>query len=478
MKEIKFLGTHVRTALVAALAVMSLSASAQYVRTTYFMANSPYRMQLNPAMAPDRGYFNLPVLGQMNASMHSNSLGLDDVIDIVENHDDADYFASDHFMSKLDDVNKATLDAGTDIVSAGWWHGDKTFLSINVSVKANGNTRIPREYFQFLRDMKGLESNDYSNYVRDIRNEQLNINVFSEVGFSYTRRIGDRVSLGGRVKALLGLGNVKVNVRDAVIKTNVEGLDPDFNWSNPDPSELILAQGTASLDVDADMECSFQGLDLLTNERGYIDDMKYETKNMGISGYGAAIDAGIAVEVADGLTLSAAINDLGFIQWTKKSTTIAHSAANKLVFSSDNPSEIVDFTGSVSSAAALNYDLFRFTIDPEAKKSRKTSLSSTMVVGGDYSMVNDKLRLGVLYTTRFTRPENENELTFSVNYSANSLLDFAVSYSPMMCGGKSFGVGLRLGPLFVGSDYMYLGKNHKCCNALVGLTVPLGSERE
>ena len=43
--------------------------------------------------------------------------------------------------------------------------------------------------------------------------------------------------------------------------------------------------------------------------------------------------------------------------------------------------------------------------------------------------------------------------------------------------GKSFGLGLKLGPLFVGTDYMFLGKNSNSVNGFVGVSIPLGGRK-
>lgn len=40
-----------------------------------------------------------------------------------------------------------------------------------------------------------------------------------------------------------------------------------------------------------------------------------------------------------------------------------------------------------------------------------------------------------------------------------------------------FGLGLKLGPLFVGTDYMFLGKNSNSVNGFVGVSIPLGGRK-
>ena len=53
--------------------VCTLSANAQFLRTSYFMEGTHYRQQLNPALTPTNGYFNLPVIGAVNATVGSTS---------------------------------------------------------------------------------------------------------------------------------------------------------------------------------------------------------------------------------------------------------------------------------------------------------------------------------------------------------------------------------------------------------------------
>lgn len=48
---------------------------AQYLRTSYFMEGTSYRLQMNPGLQPTRGYFNFPVIGSLNVAASSNVLG-------------------------------------------------------------------------------------------------------------------------------------------------------------------------------------------------------------------------------------------------------------------------------------------------------------------------------------------------------------------------------------------------------------------
>lgn len=51
-----------------------------------------------------------------------------------------------------------------------------------------------------------------------------------------------------------------------------------------------------------------------------------------------------------------------------------------------------------------------------------------------------------------------SELTFSANIRPKNYINCSVSYSMIQICSKSLGLALKLGPLFVGTDYMFFGK--------------------
>ena len=55
-------------------------------------------------------------------------------------------------------------------------------------------------------------------------------------------------------------------------------------------------------------------------------------------------------------------------------------------------------------------------------------------------------------------------------------LNAAISYSPIQASGKSIGLAVKLGPLFVGTDYMFFGGNSKSVNGFLGISFPLGGK--
>ena len=488
--------------------VCTLSANAQFLRTSYFMEGTHYRQQLNPALTPTKGYFNLPVIGAVNATVGSTSLGYQDIIDIIDDGDD--FYTKPDFMNRLKDNNKLNVNFSTEILSAGWYKG-KNFWSFNIGLRTDIGANLTKNMFTFLNEMETVEEN-WRNSNYDISGQQLNINAYTEIGLGLSRQINSRLTVGARVKALLGIGNMELKLNRVAMSANLPS-DQQINqwssesyWNSMTPSQAAQAAQElkdkfnnyhANLTVGAELKSSFKGLELQEEEgKDYVTDFDFDSGKLGIAGYGFGIDLGASYKILDNLTVSASVLDLGFISWSKSSTKIASANPDPIdikgstyanMVDPNNPNTVMNavnqlqndaqgYMDRVTNGDVLDYDMLQLEVS-DAKESRKSRLASTLVLGAEYGFFNNKLAVGVLSTTRFVQPVALTELTFSANYRPKSWFNVALSYSAIQSAGKSFGLGLKLGPLFVGTDYMFLGKNSNSVNGFVGVSIPLGGRK-
>lgn len=118
--------------------------SAQSLRTSYFMDGVNMRMQLNPALQPMKGYINIPVLGCFEMGAYSNSIGIKNTSNIIDNNGDLDY---DKLLDHLKQDNRLNLNVNTDILSFGWYRG-KSFWSVNVGLHIDVGYSIPKSMFE------------------------------------------------------------------------------------------------------------------------------------------------------------------------------------------------------------------------------------------------------------------------------------------------------------------------------------------
>ena len=440
--------------------VCTLSANAQFLRTSYFMEGTHYRQQLNPALTPTKGYFNLPVIGAVNATVGSTSLGYQDIIDIIDDGDD--FYTKPDFMNRLKDNNKLNVNFSTEILSAGWYKG-KNFWSFNIGLRTDIGANLTKNMFTFLNEMETVEEN-WRNSNYDISGQQLNINAYTEIGLGLSRQINSRLTVGARVKALLGIGNMELKLNRVAMSANLPS-DQQINqwssesyWNSMSPSQAAQAAQElkdkfnnyhANLTVGAELKSSFKGLELQEEEgKDYVTDFDFDSGKLGIAGYGFGIDLGASYKILDNLTVSASVLDLGFISWSKSSTKIASANPDPIdikgstyanMVDPNNPNTVMNavnqlqndaqgYMDRVTNGDVLDYDMLQLEVS-DAKESRKSRLASTLVLGAEYGFFNNKLAVGVLSTTRFVQPDALTELTFSANYRPKSWFNVALSYS-------------------------------------------------
>ena len=501
-----------RTGLFLFAAGLASTANAQILRTSYTQ-DVPYALQMNPAMMPSHGYLS-PLIGPLSVSASSNAFGTGAVQDMMDAN--GDYYKSDKFLDNLKDENNLNLSMQWDQISVGWYKG-KNFWSFSTGTRIEMGATMPKSIFQFMNQMNGstLDNTVWKKGLKaKLEGEKIDMMVYQEIGVGFARKITDKLTVGAKVKALVGAANMEFEIS----KMNVEtpsGIDvdkikdiaefakanPSLDWSKykdyVTPATLTKLteldairqqiKGVAGVNVAATGKASMGGLKWKhkTNEdgsQGYINGA--EMNGFKIAGYGLAIDLGATYEVIENLKVTAAITDLGFINWSKSESKIIDvSLSQNYNLSVDNKKQagagfdggLNEFAQKVASNEIVNYDML------EMKESDgdgySSSLYTTLSIGGQYMMLDDKLVVGALYTGHFSKPKALNELTLSGAYNLSAWANIALSYSMIQSAGKSFGIGLKLGPVYLGTDYMFFGNDTKCANALIGLSLPLGKQK-
>lgn len=442
------------------LLLSAMPVGAQFLRSSYFMENAPTRLQLNPAYLPAQGYATFPVLS-VNAATYSNSLGTQDFIDAIDSWNQDQWFNNSPIYNKLKDMNEADASVRMDVLSFGFYKG-KGFWSFDVGIRVDGAIDAPKDLFDYLIDMNEM---DWRNVLlKDqewgFSNQRTSLNVYTEVGVGYARPINKKLTVGARAKLLLGMGNLDMRINNFKVNT--------------------YANGAASINVDAYAEANMRGLEMETSNRyvgdEYISDIDDVALNgFGVGGYGAGIDLGVVYQPIDKLTLSASILDLGFISWSKSSSTVARAQQN-VVYDSSDPASYEEFIGRLDEPSLIDFDMIGLQEQSE-QKARTTSTPATLAIGAEYAFTSH-FSAGVLSTTRWGELHTLSELTISANYRPNRTIGLSGSYSMIKSAGKTFGFGLKLGPLMLGTDYLYLGKNTKSVNAYIGLAFNLGKTRK
>ena len=89
--------------------------------------------------------------------------------------------------------------------------------------------------------------------------------------------------------------------------------------------------GTVKYSADAQVSTTVKGGGLKYNQDGTISGFDFKAEDAGVAGLGFGIDLGASYKVLDNLTVSAAVLDLGYINWKGSETTMATINATETV---------------------------------------------------------------------------------------------------------------------------------------------------
>ncbi len=437
------------------LMVFSSLLMAQSTRTSYFMNNSFYRSELNPALRPERGYINIGVGNSMfDLNMGKMSLNKLIYIDPSGNPNWAlnDPTVGRNLLKDLGSMNKMSFELGVHPFGLGFYVKDY-FFSLNVSLKQKGNFIMPTDLLDFA--VNGYTSDKKGSY--SMKDASLSQFSYAEIALGASKPLNDKLTVGLKLKYLRGLNyaDLKFNKFDLTLNGDKWAVDAD-----------AIARTSLS---------AYQGTPGSTFDKNIFDD-KLNNFDLVPAGNGAAIDLGVSYNVIRDFTISAGLIDLGAINWSKKYSTKASVVYNQTFFD-----------------VAENMDnQFNDIPEPDAtilpQSSFTTILPSNLYAGAEYSLFRDKLSFGLLSSSRFGQYAY-SDLTLSANYKPWRVLNTSVSYSFANNGFKTMGAAVSWTPawflnMFVASDYVftkvtpqYIPVNVSYTNFQVGFSIPLAARR-
>ncbi len=455
------------TSIKAAAATLLLSVtfvaqtSAQNL-TSYFMPNAVEGTIHNAAFAPNRGYVNIPVVGAMSLSANGN-LSVGDLF-IANNGELTSILdtqiSSSMALAGLKDVNTFGFENRLSILGFGSYCKDrKSFWTFDISLRSSFNFSLPYELFEFVKTAPDqISINDVNIYMES----------YVETGIGYSTPINDKITVGGRVKLLVGLANAELNIDRLDLTMNAD----EWNAS---------AEGTLDLNIDGISPSKTSNSDNVeTFELGDI-----EGTPSGPAGYGAAIDLGATYDFSDRLQFSLAANDIGFIKWNKEANTTA-TVSNSFSFSGANV-EVSNGNANSDTGDDIQLDELEF----EAQESANTTkwLQANINAGAEYALLNDRLSVGGIYSIRMWRSKTTHTFTAGSSFTPLNWLSLAASYSIASGSANALGLAANIATgfvnLYVATDILTAKKSaqlvpidQSMMNFSFGLAIPLGAKGE
>ncbi len=457
---------HLAATLLLATAVAP--AAAQEFRTAAFMQTNNYRHQINPAML-DEAYVGMPFFGQINVGATGN-IGLKNFVYKLDGNPRYDLttfmsptVSAGEFLGDLHDKNRADVYVNYNIFSVGF----KAFKGINLvelNVRSNTNVSLPYELFDFMKTAGAKETY----HLQDIGVRSQN---YLELALGHSHRINDQWTVGAKLKFLIG---------GAYADFSADQLDVTMNgdqWRIVGDARLKAAVLSSEFDYEDPSKNSADGRRRVKG----LDDVSF-----GLPGFGLGVDLGATFKVTKDLTLSAAINDLGFINWSK----VKH-ASSRGDYTFDGFEDI--YAGSNNTGGNKLGDQFEslgddleemFSVYDDGEGSESQALAATINIGAEYTLpAYRNLRFGFLYTSRLHGLYSYHQGLLSATIRPVKCLEASVN-TAVSSTGCTFGAALSLRAkhynFFIGSDRIF-GKvskefiplNSLNANVTMGMSFPL-----
>jgi hypothetical protein len=387
-----------KSIVAASMLLMTVAASAQSASSSYFLEGMNQRYQLNPAFAPERPVFMaIPALSNIQVDA-SSSVGLANFLfESTSKPGMLTTFMSPDIDAKtfLDGMPKAAqfnVGVNMDILALGVG-GKNGFTTFNLKLRNNEQINLPKELFGFMK--ASLAQGDYL-----IENININTISYLEASLTHSHKIGDNLTIGLGLKLLEGIAYADVTVNE------IDARLHEDEW-------LVKSNGT--------IKASVPGAE-------YKLDPEKQTFD-GIEGYnfkvprshGFAVDLGAEYDfkgIVDGLKVSAAITDLGFINWANMNTFATNNneyvefeGFNNYDVSGDNEDETMDQIKDDFN------DMVQMYQTGTTDQKEKVLLNATFRAGAEYSLPFAKwISVGELLTYRtglWPYAESRTSLTLS-----------------------------------------------------------------
>ncbi len=433
------------------------AASAQDAsRAAYFLEGYNYRHEMNPALAPERGYVAMPVLGNLGIGTQAN-IGVNTLIYKKPDGQLTTFMnksvSSSEFLGNLSKTNKLLTGVNLNIISLGF-KGFGGYNTLGISVKADVGMSLPKGLFEF---MKVGQTGPNTRY--DFGDMRLRVMSYAEVALGHQRQVTPELAAGVKVKFLLGLAHLDANIKKMDVSMG------DKKWVIDGDGEIFIGAGNG-LYVPTNAE-SGKELDKPSRSE-QIDFDGIEYNNFGLAGFGMAFDLGATYDMSrfvDGLRLSAAVTDLGFIKWN--GAAVGRMPGRAWEFDGFQDIAIDDtqdgyddnkIDQQLEDLGDRLVDCLNFEKQSQ-KESETRALHATLTIGAEYDMpFYKRLSAGFLFTQRMAGCFSWTEGRFSANVKPTNWFDATVSYGASTFG-SSFGWMLNFHPrgfnFFVGSDHQF-----------------------
>lgn len=361
----------------------SLVSAQSNLRSGYFLDGYIYKYKMNPAMAPERGFFAFPALGNLGIGLETN-LGLSTFLYPTDEGSLTTFLSprvpADVFLNRIGDNNKLNSNIDMGLIALGFRTG-KSFHTLDLSVRADVGMNIPGGLFEYIK--AGGSSWDISNIGMRTASR-------AELAYGYSRSIGRNLRVGARAKLLLGIVRADIAMDKMRLDMNEERwlVEAHGSMHMAAPFSLMTRGESGNSESEAD--------------RNIVDWTAINTDGLAEAltspSMGFALDLGATYDFLKYFTASFSVLDLGVMSW--KNSMTAETPETAWTFEGFETLDTDQIGEQLTGMSENLMNAFNFE-RKESGVTRSSALAATINAGIEARMpFYERLSFGLLYTQR------------------------------------------------------------------------------
>jgi len=426
------------------IALMPLLAGAQVLKGSYFLDSSMNRHEMNPAFTPRANYFQMLGIGNLGLGAMTN---LDvptffyprngELLTFL--HKDVSVAEFDKALPKFPHLD---VDFNTTLLGFGFYTKRLSYWTFDIDTRVNLDVDLPRDLFMFMKKGTGTSGQSFN---------LGNINAYAMAGLQaslgYSREIFKGFRAGIKARVIAPLAYAGLNLENVRLDTAKD------KWT-------ITTEGYAHAAV--------QGVDMSIPQGETMPSMAFDLNKMlankVLAGLGFSFDLGVEYTLKlgtlfDGLSVSAAVTDLGTINY-KKDAVSAFETGGSVEWAGfqDIALDNTDFEASLNEFVE-NAKTELLNLKESSKKDAfSRSTMPRFYLGAEMPFLKNTMSVGLLYSARVSHSYTRQELTVSYNLNPCKWFALGVNYSFLNTAhtmGFIFELTPKWGPAFyIGADYL------------------------
>lgn len=402
------------------LAVMlmfpSIASAQQNLRSGYFLDGYIYKYKMNPAMAPERGFFAMPVLGNLGLGFETN-LGLSTFLYPTEEGRLTTFLSprvsNQTFADKIAESNKMNLNLDMGLIALGFRTG-KSFHTLDLSMRMDVGMNIPGGFFRFMKIGGAMGDTSW-----DFSNVGMRASGRAEVAYGYSRSIGSNLRVGARAKLLLGFVRADIAMDRMSLEASADrwAVEAHGNMFLSAPVTLMTKQQAGTAESSADNDIIDWG----------STDMSNMMQGLMSPSMGFAVDLGATYDFLNYFTASFSVLDLGVMSW--KNCTTAQTPETSWEFTGFEVMDSEHISEQLSGMAEDMMNAYNFELE-ESGVTQSSSLAMTINAGIEARMpFYERLSFGLLYTQRIEGAYSWSEGRLSANLAPVNFFSLSTTYA-------------------------------------------------